>query len=68
MTIKEELHQLVDELDELSAQDALDYLRWLMQESETVSEQEIARVRAGEAEIERGEYTTLDELQRRIRG
>lgn len=68
MTIKEELHQLVDELDDLSAQDVLDYLRWLMQETETLSEKEFARVRAGEAEIERGEYTTLDELQRRIRG
>jgi hypothetical protein len=64
MTVKEELHSLVDLLDEDDAEEALDYLRWLASDTETLSEEELAAVREGEAQAARGEYTTLAELHR----
>ena len=66
MTVKEELHSLVDQLDADNAAEALDYLRWLVTDSETLSEEELAFVREGEAQIARGEYVTLDELKRSL--
>ncbi len=60
MSVKQDLHRLVDELGEADAREALDYLRWLKQETESLTEEELARVRAGEAEIARGEYTVLE--------
>ncbi len=30
MNVKEELHQLIEQLDESSAQETLDYIRWLV--------------------------------------
>ncbi|MBI3980050.1 MAG: hypothetical protein HY331_17900 [Chloroflexi bacterium] len=67
MTIREELHHLVDVLDEEDAREALEYIRWLLEESETLTDAEMERVREGEAQINRGEYVTLDELQRELR-
>ncbi|MBI4491455.1 MAG: hypothetical protein HY690_01525 [Chloroflexi bacterium] len=67
MTVKEELHRLVDTLGDEDACEALDYLQWLLAGREGLTDEEIARVHAGEAEIERGEYITLDDLQRQFR-
>lgn len=64
MTVKEALHRLIDELDEIDAEEALDYLQWLLSDSDTLTEEELALERQGEEEIARGEYITLDELQR----
>lgn len=67
MTIKEQLHELIEELDEASAQEALDYLRWIIEaETETLADGELARVREGEAQIERGDYATLDDVRRQL--
>ena len=69
MTIKEELHRLVEVLEEEDASEALAYLSWLAdKETEMLTEEEQLRVEVGEAQIERGEYVTLEELQRRLRG
>lgn len=68
MTTKESLHQLVDRLADEDAADALEYLRWLTSESETLPDEELAIVRTGEDEIARGEYVTLDDLARSLRG
>jgi hypothetical protein len=67
MTVKEELHVLVEALAEEDAAEALDYLRWLTSEGETLSDRELAIVREGEGEIARGEYVTLGELTRSLR-
>ena len=64
MTVKEDLHRLVDLLPEEEAAEALDYLHWLMQDGETLSEGESEMLRRGEEEIARGEYVTLDDLER----
>jgi len=66
VTIKEELHSLVDLLDDEAAAKALDYLWWLASDSETLSEDEWAAVREGEAQVARGEYVTLPELRRAL--
>jgi len=68
VTVKEELHSLVDLLDDEDAEEALDYLRWLASDSETLSEDDWAAVREGEAQVARGEYTTLAELHRLFDG
>lgn len=66
MAVKEELHRLVDVLDEEDAHEALDYVRWLLEETETLTDEEMARVEAGKAQIGRGEYVTLEELRRQL--
>lgn len=67
MTTREELHRLIDLLDEAKAQEALEYLSWLLEESEVLTEAELARIRAGEEEIARGESVSWDELRRKLR-
>ena len=64
MTVKDELHQLVDLLPDTEAAAALDYVRWLLADEDTLSEEELALVERGLEEIARGEYVTLDELKR----
>jgi hypothetical protein len=67
MTIKDDLHHLVDELDEDAADELLEYAQWLAaEEDEPLSDEELARVEAGEAEIRRGDYVTLDDVKRRL--
>ena len=48
MTVKDELHELLDQLDE---------------EDDPLSEEEFARVRGGEAAIAAGDYVTLEQLR-----
>ncbi len=61
MTTKDDLHHLVDQLDEAAADELLDYARWLIaEEDEPLSDEERARVEAGEGEIRRGDLVTLE--------
>ena len=67
MTVKDDLHHLVDELDEAAADELLEYAQWLgAEQDEPLSEEELARVEAGEAEIRRGDYVTLEDVKRRL--
>ena len=67
MTVKDDLHHLVDELDEAAADELLEYAQWLAaEEDEPLTEEEVARVEAGEAEIRRGDYVGLDDMKRRL--
>lgn len=63
---KDELRRLVDRLDEENAREALDYLRWSTEPTESLTDEEISRVHAGADEIARGDYTTLEELRREL--
>lgn len=65
-TVKEELHQLIELLPEAEASDALDYVRWLRSNEEELTEEELADVLLGEAEIARGDFVTLEELKRDV--
>jgi hypothetical protein len=66
VTIKRQLHSLVDLLDDENADEALDYLQWLVSDAETVSGQDLERTRRGEEQIARGEYVTLQELRQEL--
>ncbi len=67
MTSKEELRRLVDTLSDETAVELLDYARWLQQESEMLSDEELARAKQGEEEIRRGESVPWDELRRGLK-
>jgi predicted transcriptional regulator len=65
VTVKDDLHHLVDELDEDAVGELLEYAHWLAaDQDEPLSETELARVREGEAAIAAGDYVTLEELHR----
>ena len=66
MTTKESLHELVDALPDEQTDEALEYLYWLLAESDTLTEDELKVMGIGEAELARGEYVTLDEIKRRL--
>jgi len=66
MTVKDEMRMLIDVLPDDAATDALDYLRWLASDADTLSEQELVKVRLGEAEIANGDTVSLDELRRQL--
>lgn len=67
MTVKDDLHHLVDQLDEEAADELLEYARWLAtEEDEPLTDEELARVEAGEAELRRGESVSLEDLKRRL--
>ncbi len=66
-TIKDDLHHLVDELDEDAVGELLDYAHWLAADKDDpLTEEESAQVDAGKAEIARGDYVTLEELRRKL--
>ena len=68
MTTKGELLELVDQLDEEAVGELLEYAQWLAAEEDApLSEEELARVREGEAAIAAGAYVTLEHLRRQIR-
>ncbi len=66
MTIKDDLHHLVDELDEAAADELLEYAQWLAAEDEPLTEEQTERVETGEAEICGGDYVALDDVKRRL--
>ncbi len=67
MTVKDDLHQLVDKLDEAAADELLEYAQWLAtKEDEPLTDEELARVEAGEADIRRGEFVRLEDLRHRL--
>jgi hypothetical protein len=66
MTVKDDLHHLVDELDEDAVGELLEYAQWVSaDEDEPLTADELARVQEGEAAIAAGDYVTLEELHRR---
>lgn len=66
MTVKDELIELVNDLDDKGAADVLDYVRWLLVEEEDLTLEEWAEVRLGKKQIARRESIMLDELLREL--
>jgi len=64
MNVKAAMHTLVGHLP---AAGVLEYLQWLTSDVETLSPEQLARVRHGEEQIARGEHVTLAEVVR-LRG
>ncbi len=66
MTVKQDLHRLIDLVPDEEAAEVLDYLQWLMRDGDTLSETELEMLARGEDEIARGEFVTLDDLDRSV--
>ena len=69
MSTKEQLHNLVDLLPEEEVVAASRYLQFLVNdvEAEALTEDDWHEVRAGEAAIANGEFTTLADLKRELK-
>ena len=63
MTAKEELHKLIDDLDDVDVAEVLAQVRWLLSDGDMLSPEELEMVREGEEQVARGEYVTLAELR-----
>lgn len=66
METKEELHRIVDLLPQPEAEDALEYLRWLIADEETLTPDELAAVEVAESQVKAGNYVTLTDLARSL--
>jgi len=67
MSVKEELHRLVDQLPERELETARRMLENLSIEADDdpITPEELAEMEEGAAQIERGESITLDEFRRK---
>lgn len=63
-SVKDSIYSIVEGLSEEEAEDLLDYLN-MRADPDSLTEEELARVASGRAEIANGEYVTLEEIQRR---
>ena len=73
MTTKEELHRLIDNLDEETAREVLDYVSRLPADSDALTEEdlvlteeELIQAREALVRMDRGEYITLDQLEQEL--
>jgi hypothetical protein len=66
ITTRDELHHLVDALNDAAADELLEYAHWLLEPTDTATPEELARIETGKAELARGEYVTLEELRRKL--
>lgn len=66
VTLKEELHTLVDALDDEAASELLDYAQWLGQDEDIATPGELARARAGQAAIASGDYVDFQDLRQQL--
>jgi len=65
---KEQLHALIDLLPEGEIPAASRFLEFLVHdlESEPLTEEDLQAVQQGQAEIARGEYSSLEDLKREL--
>jgi len=60
---REELHKAIERLPNERLQEALDYLRVLLEEPEELTPEEWEEVRAGQKEIAKGKGISLEEIE-----
>jgi hypothetical protein len=65
---KEQLHQLIDLLPDGEIPAASRFLEFLVhdRESEQLADEDLLAVQQGQAEIARGEFTSLEDLKREL--
>lgn len=66
MREREELYRLIGLRSDEEVEDVLRYVQWLRADEEEITDEELAAVEAGEREIARGDYVTLEELRRSL--
>ena len=62
MRTREDVEDLVAELDDAQLAEVLDFVLWLTSEDENLPDAELAAIHHGEREIANGEYAQLEEL------
>ena len=62
MNTRQKLHKLIDQLSKSKLQAASSYLHFLSQEEEKLSVDDLAAIRQGRQEIERGEVVAQSEI------
>jgi len=67
VTIKERIHELTEQMTDEDAAEALDYMEWLLSDEEVLTPEELDAVDRGMAQIQRGEYVTLEEVKRSLK-
>lgn len=65
MTVRENVHQLVDTLPEGSLEDVLDYLESLAEPDEPLSAEALAAIEEGREDFRNGRTVTLEEYCRK---
>lgn len=68
MNLREDLYHLVDQLAETELEKARRLLEVLHRDvdDDPITEEEMAEIRRGAEQVERGEYVTLDELNKDV--
>lgn len=66
MSIRQEIHDLVDQLGDTEAEETLDYIRWLLTSEDTLTPEELEMVKEGEEQLSRGESISLEDFRRSL--
>lgn len=61
---KEELKNLIGELSDAESRLVLKFARWLVEQEDELSEEEVALLRRGEEQFEKGEYVWWRDVKR----
>ena len=64
MVTKEELHGLLESLPESRLEEVRDLMRVLLEESDSLTEDEERELREGQKEVERGEWVWWEDVRR----
>ena len=64
MSSRDELRRLIDHMDDRWVDDVVDYVRWLQQDTETLTPDEWQRVQHGERQIAQGDHVNLKDWRR----
>ncbi|MFA4837549.1 MAG: hypothetical protein WC749_15960 [Dehalococcoidia bacterium] len=64
MVAKEELKNIVDGLSDEETRMVLKFTRWLVEQEDELTEQELALLRRGEDQFKSGEYTWWRDVKR----
>ena len=64
MSSKDELRRPIEHMDDRWVDDVVDYVRWLQQDTDTLTPDEWQRVQRGERELAQGDRVTLKDWRR----
>ena len=64
MSSKDELRRLIDHMDDRWVDDVVDYVRWLQQDTDTLTPDEWQRVQHGGRQIAQGDRVNLKDWRR----
>jgi hypothetical protein len=62
--VREELKNLIEELSDEGSRLVLKFTRWLVEQEDELTEQELTLLRRGEEQFEKGEYTWWRDVRR----